>query len=260
MGTACCLLPPTKYPCFSPSSVLYCTYRLPPGPSTQRKEHFMKQFFQDVIVQQLISFEYLIKFTKFFLPFAVSYIMGRYTSNNPRRKAINQEQLEHVYLPLYKLLFAQDISTFDHQKMIKLSNRIQSILFNNYELAFPQLHQLSTDLQQALLLNKNYRTIICQIKYQVDIDYESLKRKLGYPHLNAYELFKRKTLIDKVRTIWGYVLVLYLFPGAFIIASITSSSWRPLFLYFIGFCFVVRIGVKLGTQNTSHFSPSSTLQ
>ena len=219
----------------------------------------MKQFFQDIF-QHPMFLNFLIKLIEFILPITASYIMGRYASNNPRRKAINQEQLEHVYLPIYKLLFAQDISAFDHQKMLKLSNRIQNILGCNYELVFPQLHQLSSDFHQALLLNQNYQSLLCQIKYQVDIDYESLKRKLGYPHLNAYELFKRKTLIDKIRTIWGYVLVLYLFPGAFIVSSITFPSWRPLFLYFIGFGLIVLIGVKLGTQHTSYSSPLSTLR
>ena len=209
----------------------------------------MKQFFQDAIAQNPFSFDSLIVFIKFFLPIAVSYGMGRYTSNNPRHKAINQQQLEKVYLPLYKLLFAQKTTNLKHQDLIKLSNRIQNILFRNYELVFPQLHQLSADFHQAVLLNKDYQPVFSKIKYQVCIDYESLKRKLGYPHMNAYELFKRKKFIDKVRTIWGYVFTIYLFPGMIITASmLPSHSWRPLIPYFIGFFFVLYVGEKLGSE------------
>lgn len=210
----------------------------------------MQHFFQDIIAQNQLFFDSLIVLIKFFLPIALSYVMGKYTSNNPRHKAINQQQLEKVYLPLYKLLFAQNISSFEHRDLLKLSNRMQNILFKNYELVFPQLHQLSAEFHQAVLLNKDYQPLLSKIKYQVCIDYESLKRKLGYPHLNAYELFKRKTIIDKVRTIWGYVFTIYVFPG--MIATISmfpSHSWKPLVLYLIGFFFILHIGIKLGSEN-----------
>ena len=152
----------------------------------------MKQFFQHIIAEYPISFESLIIWVKLILSTAISYVMGRYASNNPRHKAINQEQLEKVYLPLYKLLFVQDISKLDCQSLIKLSNRMQIILRKHYELVFPQLHQLTEDFHQALLLKQNHQEILRQIKYQVYVDYESLKRKLGYPHINAFELFRRK--------------------------------------------------------------------
>ena len=105
----------------------------------------MKQFFQHIIAEYPISFESLIIWVKLILSTAISYVMGRYASNNPRHKAINQEQLEKVYLPLYKLLFVQDISKLDCQSLIKLSNRMQIILRKHYELVFPQLHQLTED-------------------------------------------------------------------------------------------------------------------
>ncbi len=209
----------------------------------------MKQFFQHIIAEYPISFESLIIWVKLILSTAISYVMGRYASNNPRHKAINQEQLEKVYLPLYKLLFVQDISKLDCQSLIKLSNRMQIILRKHYELVFPQLHQLTEDFYQALLLKQNHQEILRQIKYQVYVDYESLKRKLGYPHINAFELFRRKTLIDKIRTIWGYLFLLYLFPGAFLSAAFSPVTWSSLLFYCIGFCIISYIGVQLGSKS-----------
>jgi len=184
-------------------------------------------------------------FLIFVVPLVVTWTVTKYTANNPRKKEINKQQFLNVYLPLYKLFCSRNKKVLTLKEARHYSVRLHNILQNNYELAFPQLHALSKDLIVAVENKDGYNPVVKKISYQVSVDYEILKKKLGYPHLSLWQLFKRLTFIDKIREIVGWSIIFYTFPGIFIVASLTITL-RNMFLYFIGLIVLCYIGLKLG--------------
>lgn len=200
------------------------------------------------IVNQYFTFQNLIAILKFGMPIVATFVAGRYTSNNPRKREINQKQLERVYLPLYKILCTRSITSLPKESVLKIAKRMNNILYKNYELAFPQLHQLSNTLLKLLIENKDYLPTLEKIIYQVSLDYEILKKKLGYPHIGFLSIFKRMTTIDKINTLIGYAILIYIFPGTFIVATIIRhNNLEGIFLYF--FCFILLLYIG---QKTNH--------
>jgi len=122
---------------------------------------------------------------------------------------------------------------------------LYNILQENYELAFPQLHSLSENLILAINNKNGYESLMIEISYQISLDYEILKKKLGYPHLNQWELFKRLTFIDKIKKITGYITIIYAFTGPFIISP-TVGTPRSLMYYLIGLAVISYIGYNIG--------------
>ncbi len=151
------------------------------------------------------NIESVISFIKFALPLFVTFMLGRYTTNHPRIRGINQRQLEHVYLPLYKLFKKSSLQIeYDRKEVLRVAKELNNILSDNYELAFPGLHDLNDELIAGLALGHTCRNTLSKIMYQVDLDYEILKKKLGYPHTSSYALFKRMTPHDKYKYISGH--------------------------------------------------------
>lgn len=93
----------------------------------------------------------------------------------------------------------------------EVSNKLNSLLDAHYELAFPQLHKLNKDLQSALIDDRNYEYIIRIIYHQIAVDYELLKKSLGYPSENFISLFVRMTTKQKCEFIISWVNIFWIF-------------------------------------------------
>lgn len=189
-------------------------------------------------------------FIKFIVPIIATYFFTKYTVDNPSKKEIKEKQFHNIYLPLYKLLCTKNVSSMTTEQINKYCKKMLCILSKNYELAFPELHILSLQLYKTINDNGDFKPILEKIIYQISMDYESLKKTLGYPHMNAYQLFKRKTVNDKIRTVLGYILVLYVFPGVFILSFIvTPTDFTNSIYYFIGLFVILYISIKANSRN-----------
>lgn len=192
--------------------------------------------------------------TKFFLSFVnnenyinligilvtafITYRVAKYTTCKPERLSIKRAQLDNVYLPLFRLLerMPQSVSRLD---ALTYSKKIANILDKHYVLAFPQLHRLSYTLKRQLATNLNYTETLQSIRHQVVIDYELLKKTLGYPSESSHDLFIRMTPKQKLLYLWPWIDACWLFVPLLmtlisahvgrIAALITALTSFPLF-------------------------------
>lgn len=167
-----------------------------------------------------------------------TYYVTKYTILKPNRLAIKQLQLENVYLPLYLVLknLPQPISK---SNALTYSKKISNILDKYYVLAFPQLHQLNQLLKLDIIKNSDYDKTLRIIKHQVDIDYELLKKALGYPSENFHTIFIRMTVKQKAEFIVSWLNVIWLFILV-IVSSILVSHFKNGFMPLIViFCVVL---------------------
>lgn len=151
-----------------------------------------------------------------------SYRVAKYNSSKPSKLKIKQQQLDCVYLPLFRLFITLPLD-IDKKTALRFSKKLSHILEKNYVLAFPQLHELSKDLEENILKNEDYIKTLRIIKHQVCIDYELLKNTLGYPSKRFYQIFIRMTFKQKMEFIFSYLnVVLLLF--LFFLAPVLSNS------------------------------------
>lgn len=158
-----------------------------------------------------ISGEDMIKIFSVLITVISTYFVAKYNSNTPRRLKIKQKQLDKVYLPIYKLLLPNIGSDISKETAFHLSTNIQNILFDNYEFAYPTLHLLIKKFNSDINSNSNYQETFNKICYQVGIDYDLLKKSLGYPSENLFGIFRRMTVQDKFTEILGWINVCFLF-------------------------------------------------
>lgn len=152
-----------------------------------------------------------------------TYCVTKYNVLKPNKLKIKERQLDNVYLPLYKLFFEMP-DKFSSEDALKYYNKLSEILKNNYLLAFPELHDLKRALGNSLQNEGNYIQILKRIKHQVDIDYELLKKALGYPSKNWYEIFIRMTFKQKVENILAWVNVVFIFSPVILIYPLEKHS------------------------------------
>lgn len=171
-------------------------------------------------------------FIKVILPSIATYIVTRYSLSNPKRIDIMQKQFDLVYLPLYKLtLQIQPIRTSNKEQVLKFSKRMYKILQKNYEFVFPQLHNLNKYLIDQLQSDEDYKNTLADIIYQIEFDYERLKRQLGYPAKNIFQLFKRCKTKDKFQFFFALVLIIAtVFAMNGFLLFVTEGNFSLLFL------------------------------
>ena len=112
-----------------------------------------------------------------------SYHVARYNASKPEKLKIKQLQFKNVYLPLYRLLSKLPTEP-TLQQSHEAYEQISNILNEHYELVFPQLHKHNNELRLILSRNGNPQNILSVMKHQIDVDYELLKKSLGYPSEN----------------------------------------------------------------------------
>ena len=171
-------------------------------------------------------------FIKVILPSIATYIVTRYSLSNPKRVNIMQNQFDLVYLPLYKLtLQIKPIRTSSKEQVLKYSKRIYKILQENYEYVFPQLHNLNSCLIHQLQSNEDYNNTLADIVYQIEFDYEYLKRQLGYPAKNIFQLYKRCKTKDKFQFFLLLVIIIdTVFVMNGLMMALSGDNFSVLFL------------------------------
>ncbi|NFO41854.1 hypothetical protein FDB42_17550 [Clostridium botulinum] len=157
-----------------------------------------------------ISVDSLIKIITVLITVISTYLVAKYNSNTPRKLEIKQKQFEKVYLPIYKILLPDLGYNIEKSIAIDYVNKIHPILWDNYEFAYPQLHKLFNDFTFSLDLNDDYQEIFNKICYQVKLDYDLLKKSLGYPSESFLGIFIRMNIDDKFNEIFGWVNIFFL--------------------------------------------------
>lgn len=192
---------------------------------------------KDLIISFLNNGNY-VNFISIFVVALTSYQVARFNASRPNKLKVKQAQLDFVYLPLYRTLIDLPRSV-DKKKALAIHKKISSILDQHYELAFPQLHSLNKQLKEALLSNSDYSKILHTIFHQVSVDYEMLKKALGYPSENIFSIFIRMTTKQKLLAIISYVNMFSIFSFVFLLptagpeAAMLCAFVTPLLLLFI---------------------------
>lgn len=164
-------------------------------------------------------FPILCDFAKIVIPSFFTYLVTKYSINSPKRYEIHYNQFHCVYQPLY-LLYKQFL--IDNQDRVKIQNFIkksEKIIYNNYHLVFPKTLKLLNEIK--LQVEDPEQTTFCVINfsYQIEHDYEKLKKQLGYPTNSFREFFKRLNKIDKI--FYSFCLI-FLFLGLFCLTCVFS--------------------------------------
>lgn len=178
----------------------------------------------------------------------ISFRVAKYSATKPNKLEIKQKQLEFVYLPLYRL-FEKMPKEFTIETCREYSKILSSILDKHYVYVFPTLHNLNQQLSKALSDNKDVTKIFKSIKYQIDVDYELLKKSLGYPSVKWYAIFIRMTLKQKLELIisWINIFVIILLPVFSIQISTDYSILFAMIFLTVSFAFLILIN-KLVTN------------
>ncbi len=135
----------------------------------------------------------------------LTFIATRYNILKPSRLEIKKKQFHCVYLPLYKMFRNCNAEKITRDQISILSNDMNNILLENYELVFPQLHKLSEQLICEIEENKNYKFTLEKIFYQINMEYDNLKNILGYPSSSKIAIYKRMNKRDKQLT-WHNII------------------------------------------------------
>ena len=137
-----------------------------------------------------------------------SYQVAKYNASKPNKLKVKQAQLEFVYLPLYRISI-KNTQNLSLGQAIEVHKKIAIILDEHYVLAYPQLHTLNTELEKALYFETGYNELLKKIFHQVSVDYELLKKALGYPSENIFSIFIRMTNKQKLEYALAYLNVLW---------------------------------------------------
>ena len=140
-----------------------------------------------------------------------SYRVAKYNASKPNKLQIKQAQLSNVYLPLHRIVETIPTTNMSKQQALNVYRKISNVLDRNYKLVFPQLHRLNCTLGKEILTNGQYEKTLKIIKHQIDVDYELLKKALGYPSENFYDIYRRMTFKQKATWIISWTNVLLLF-------------------------------------------------
>lgn len=172
----------------------------------------------EIITKALLSFvnnENYINLIGIFITAFITYRVAKYTTCKPERLSIKQAQLDNIYLPLFRL-FERMPQSISKLNALTYSKKIANILDKNYVLAFPQLHRLSRTLNEQLATDSDYTETLQTIRHQVVIDYELLKKALGYPSESFRDLFIRMTPKQKLLYLWPWIDACWLFIPVFL--------------------------------------------
>jgi len=201
------------------------------------------------IINKILTSDSLAKLLTIFLTFFSTYFVAKYNLNNPRKLKIKQLQFDNVYLPIYKLIYFDINKSISKDNALKYAIQINDILEKNFELVFPQLHTLNSQLLDAIKKNKDYQTIFNKISYQISVEYSLLSKALGYPSENSYSLFKRMVTKDKLKSLISWINLLVLFGSPFVFLAIFDISQAYLLPIFICVMLVVLLKVSDAINN-----------
>lgn len=172
-----------------------------------RNEDFtMKELLSNLynLILQIANNENYINIISIVVVAFTSYHIAQYNASKPEKLKIKQLQFSNVYLPLFRIL-SELPSEPTLSQATEIHEKILVILDKHYELAFPQLHELNAKLNTSIMDKHDYQKILACIKHQVEVDYELLKKSLGYPSKNFYNIFIRMTTKQKAEFIVSWL-------------------------------------------------------
>lgn len=202
----------------------------------------MSKLLSDILsaLSKLINNSNYINFLSIIVVAITSYRIARYNASKPNKLQVKQAQLSNVYLPLHRIVEAIPATNISKQQALNAHRKISNVLDKNYELVFPQLHKLNCTLGKEILSNGQYEKTLKIIKHQVDVDYELLKKALGYPSENFYNIYKRMTFKQKSTVIISWITVFWLF-----VPLVIAAPLHPLFQEDMTLVFVIILLVTL---------------
>lgn len=169
---------------------------------------FIKDFFKTLA--KFINNNNYVNFISIIVVAVSSYRIAKYNTLKPSKLKIKQLQLSNVYLPLYRI-FENAPEPITKRQALEISKKITNILDKNYELAFPQLHILNKSFKHDIINSNSFLETLNIMKHQVNIDYEILKKSLGYPSDNFYNIYIRMTFKQRATFIISWLNVFWLF-------------------------------------------------
>lgn len=181
-----------------------------------------------------------------------SYTVAKYNASKPNKLKIKQLQLENVYLPLFRI-FERLTKYPTVERASKLCEEISTILDKHYELVFPQLHNLNQKLKFQLDNDEPYLKTIQLMHHQISIDYELLKKSLGYPSESIYNIFIRMPGENKKRVAWIIVFtiladltIFWVIRPSLIVFTDTGFPVRDFFtvIMLIGYTFIGFLNIR----------------
>lgn len=201
------------------------------------------------ILQKFLTSDSLVKLSTIFLTFLSTYFVAKYNLNNPRKLKVKQLQFDNVYLPIYKLIYFDINESISKDKALKYAVSINDILEKNFELVFPQLHTLNSQLFDAINKNTDYQIIFNKISYQISVEYSLLSKALGYPSENSYSLFKRMVTKDKLKSLISWANLLLIFGSPLVFLALFDISKIYLLPLYICVLLVILIKVNDAINN-----------
>ena len=155
-------------------------------------------------------------YAKILIPSFITYLVTRYTLSRPRKYEIREKQFTLVYLPLY--LLSKQLLTGDKLKtnMDLYLRKVDKIIYKNYQYVFPKTIKLFDKLKYEWQKGNHNLYHVSNFEYQIDSDYEKLKRELGYPTNSIFDFFKRLSLLNKIQYT---VLLIFLISLFYCISS-----------------------------------------
>lgn len=154
-------------------------------------------------------FMFILELFKIIIPVIATLTVTRYSLISPRRTDIMKKQFKQVYLPLYRLIQQYELYNNPSKKQVLRFNRkMLEILDENYEYADSRLHSMSKSFVSLLNCDKDYNQLLQNIIRHIEYDYEWLRRHLGYPSKNLFQLFIMADKKDKVFLVLLFLMAL----------------------------------------------------
>lgn len=173
--------------------------------------------------------------------------------NKKDRDRINKlydESIDKVYIPLIKIFSKYAYKNINEYLLkyyiLSKEEQIKNILSNSYTFLSPGLDEKLNNLLN-MTNKKGYKTLYDKTYYQILIDYESIKKHLGYPSMNSLNSFLRKPFKIKLNLLINFfqklltIFIVFLFSLLFvslILSEFTIIKFSSLLFLAIIFLFV----------------------
>ena len=128
---------------------------------------------------------------------SLTFLYTKLNTTNAKKLSVQQEQLEKFYFPVYRLLQQDMDKKITKEKASDYAKIIFEIAEKYYILVFPEHHKIIRMLYLDASCDDAYQETFKTLCRQITYEYEFLKKRLGYPSMNRFELFKRMTLKQK---------------------------------------------------------------
>lgn len=155
--------------------------------------------------------------------FLFAYFFASYNFKNPKKTEIEENQFNLVYLPMYLLTKQYIPNPFDSDEHMKITyfKKINKLIYNNYQYVYPKTIKLLKNFNEENTIH-NLNIFV----YQIETDYNVLKRKLGYPTDSIICLSRRLNKWDKAMY---FLLILFSATDILFIVdminSILNAKW-----------------------------------